>query len=364
MDEKLIINNLSGNHYQRIMDMAENADTLYIVSPFLMESFDTFFCKLKETGVKNIHLVTTLKDNSVDLFRKAIALDSFRTLCVDNGIKFEIYNDKKLHGKIYVASKNGIYTCGMLTSANFTESGLNRKHEWGLWVDDPQTLKTLIKEVFSVCSKPLSSDNISGIINKVDNYLKTNVEPEQPKLDLSVSEFLDSSITVSDKRYFIKPVGYTGHPFPETERLDSSVATLEFSKRKPRAIRVGDILICYAVGSTKLLGLFEVTTPPTFSGNDEERWPWLVQAKNLCPAYSENWTLYNNTLSKVKDEFTVDAPITYSGGKTLGALQYGSDKIRLTKCFADHLIQIIERDAKSACSDFDLSKLDDPVIEK
>jgi HKD family nuclease len=341
----IINNNLPGNHYQRIIDIAKCADTLYIVSPFLMESFDTFFCEFKDNGIniKNIHLITTLKDNSMDLLRKANTLHSFCSLCLKNSIQSNIYIDNKLHGKIYVASKNGAYVCGMLTSANFTESGLNYNHEWGLWIDDPKILEILMKEVFEVCSQPLSEERITNIIEKVDKYFENKQEPEQPKPDLSISEFIDFNISVSNKRYFIKPIGSSEEPYPETSKLDNGIIKLHFSKRKPRAVREGDILICYAVGSTKLLGYFEVTTPPAFLGNDDDRWPWYVKAKNLCPSYSEKWTIYNNTLASVQEKFTNGAPITYIGGKTLGSLNYGSDKIRLTECFAKYLIHIIEQ---------------------
>ena len=348
-----IINNLIGNHYQRLIDIAKNGDILYIVSPFLMEAFDTLFFEFKDMGIRDIHLITTLKNGDIDLIRKANSLHSFCRLCIDNGIKYHIYIDNDLHGKFYMSSKNDEYTCGMLTSANFTDSGLNHKHEWGIWIDDSSVLETLIKEVLGVCSLPLSYDGIVGIIDKVDNYTRNIPEPPQSKLELSVDEFIDfgndESIhprtIASDVRYFIKPVGHSESPYPESSRLDSYVATMRFSNRKPRAVRVGDILICYAVGSTKLLGYFEVLTTPVFSNDTDDRWPWSVQAKNLCPIYSENWAQRNNTLSRVKDKFNIDTPITFHGGKTLGALNFGADKIRLTQQFADHLIKTIEQDA-------------------
>jgi len=326
-----------------------------------MESFDTLFCEFKDMSIKKIHLITTLKNNDMDLLRKANALHSFCSLCVESNIQFDIYIDNKLHGKIYVAAQNGAYTCGVLTSANFTESGLNHNHEWGVWIDSPQALETLIKEVFEVCSKPLSKESISGIIRKVDSYFKTKPEPTQLKPDLSIDEFIDFNLNVPNKRYFLKPVGYMESPFPENEKLDSDIAALHFSKRKPSAVRVGDVLICYAVGSAKLLGYFEVITEPAYSGNDDDRWPWRVQAKNCCPAYSENWMSFDNRLSTVKDKYIAEAPITYNGGKTLGALNFGADKIRLTEQFADHLIRIIEQDSKNIS--FDMSGLDYPIIE-
>lgn len=345
-----IINNLSGNHFQRLIGIARNSDTLHMVSPFLMESFDQLFDELKDSGVKHIHLVTTLKSNDMDLLRKANALHSFCSGCVLNGIQYQVYVDNKLHGKIYIASKNGAPTFGILTSANLTESGLNRNHEWGLWLDDPKIMRELLNQVFSVCSQPLSEEDIQGVIEKVDQYLKTRAEPERPKLDLSVSEFIHypQASEESDIRYFIKPLGTQEHPHPETHTLSSEEEWLRFAKRKPRAVRVGDILICYAVGTAKLLGYFEVTGPPFFLDKEGERWPWSVQAKNLCPAYSEHWARHNNTVTGCRNLLPADEAVTYVGGKTLGALNYGSDKIRITERFAKHLIGIIDKAAESA----------------
>jgi len=43
-------------------------------------------------------------------------------------------------------------------------------------------------------------------------------------------------------------------PFSEIKRLSPNIQNLHFSKRKPSSsVREGDILICYAVGTTKLL---------------------------------------------------------------------------------------------------------------
>ena len=344
MNEIGIINNLSSNHYQHILGISENADTLYIISPFLMESFDTILSELRDMSIKHIHLVTTLKNNDMDLLRKANALHSFCSLCAHSNIKFNVYIDNKLHGKIYATSKDGVFTGGIITSANFTDSGLNRNHEWGVRINGSDVLKTLIDEVFSVCSKPISHTSISGIIKKVDDYFKTKQEPNIPKLDLTLDEFIDfgteiaASDNSSDIRYFIKPRGSADSPYQISNKIDPDIVTLEFARRKPRAVRIGDILICYAVGVTNLLGYFEVLTEPELTGDEDDRWPWTVQAKNLCPAYSDNWYSHNNTLPGARDKFTADDPITYNGGKTLGALNYGSDKIRLSERFARHLI--------------------------
>lgn len=363
MNSIQIVNNLSQNHFHEVINMARSGDTFYIISPFLMESFDTVFCEFNNSSIKNIHLVTTLKSNDIDLLRKANALHSFCSLCVRNDIKFQIYIDNKLHGKIYAASKNGNFIGGIVSSANFTESGLNNNHEWGIQISDSCTIEKLIKEVFQVCSKPLNKTSISSIIKKVDDYFKTGPELIETNLQLSVDEFIDFDMRIPDKRYFLKPVGSTEAPFPTNRTLDSDIATLHFSKRKPQAVRVGDILICYAVGTTKLLGYFEVITAPVFSGNDQDRWPWIIQGKNLCPEYSDHWTEYNNTLSTVKDQFTANRPITYVGGNTLGSLNFGSDKVRLSTDFATHLIHTITKSIKNTFSPLNMSNLSPLVSE-
>ena len=205
-------------------------------------------------------------------------------------------------------------------------------------------------EVFSVCSKPISDENLSNIIKRVDEYSKSKPTLEQLKLDLSISEFIDYDTEIIDRRYFIKPLGHSAGHYPDNATPSNNVDVVSFSKKRPRSVRVGDVLICYAVGSQKLLGYFEVITQPAFSGNDDDRWPWSVQVKNLCPSYSEKWMIFNNTLARIKSEYAVDAPLTYIGSKTLGALSFGADRIQLDERFANYLISIIERDAKQEMS--------------
>ena len=202
MSEKSIINNLTGNHYQRIMEIAKNADTLYIVSPFLMKSFSKFFGEIKKTGITNIHLVTTLKDNDENLVNKAKTLRSLSRLCKKHNVQLYVYRDNKLHGKIYVASKDSVYINGILTSANFTESGLKHNHEWGVQIDDSGILETLMEEVFKVCDeggKPLSDESIDNFIKYMNVRLDSNPElGKSKKVDLPVNHLIEYQTTATD----------------------------------------------------------------------------------------------------------------------------------------------------------------------
>ncbi|MCP1312493.1 ATP-binding protein [Paenibacillus tyrfis] len=120
----------------------------------------------------------------------------------------------------------------------------------------------------------------------------------------------------------------------------SGIEKMHFARR-PNPVRIGDILICYGVGTTKLLGYFEVVSDP-YIWDSTSRWSWELEAKNLCPEYSESWVTFDITTSSIVASYDHVHPVTNVGGKTLGALQYGWDRIQLSDEFARHVIELIE----------------------
>lgn len=339
-----ILNNIHSNHYSDIKDILVNADELKIVSPFLMESFDDFFALLNGTDIRHISLTTTLKDNDTDLLKKSNALYSFCLNCKKNDITYSVYIDNELHGKIYIASKSGKPLQGIVTSANFTNAGLKTNHEWGILIDDSHQLIQLIKEVQSVEKSSLSTSELEEVIKKIDAFSKMYPVQKEPIIGLTVSDiFKKKHAVTSDKRYFIKPVGVSDDPFTEKRRLSTDIQELHFSKKRPASVRKGDVLICYGVGTRKLLGYFEVVEGPYYLEGTSSRWPWEVKGKNLCPAYSQRWNTFENTLSSIQSTYHYEAPITKNNkGNNLNGLRRGLDKIQLTEEFASHVINIIE----------------------
>ena len=340
-----ILNNLMLDHYKHIMDILDGADELHIISPFLTEDFEQYFEEFKNKGINKITLITKLRNNDSDLFLKADALDSFTLCCKKANIEYQIREDNSLHGKIYIVSKNGNPLRGIITSANFTERGLKINHEWGVQVDDVAELTNLLRDINGVCSKVISDETIQQIINKIRAHPKFNNHKNNDKIDLDVSEYIyhDSEKTIDNRKYFIKPVGWAEDPFTYDKVVESGIGTQRFSRRRPRAVEIGDILICYGVGTQKLLGYFEVLENPVNNEIPEDRWPWSVAVKNLSPNYSVRWNDFDNSISSIQASFDSNFPLTYVGGKTLGALQYGADKIRLSSEFAQHLISLIDK---------------------
>lgn len=343
-----ILNNIDSRHFDELKKLVDVSDELHIVSPFLMESFDVFFDEIIATSeVKRIVLITTLKDNDPELLRKANSLHSFLINCVTHSIAFRVHVDNKLHGKIYIVHKDGIPVRGIITSANFTDSGLNKNHEWGVLIEDQESLKKVIADISSVSSHALTHEELQGVIEMIDNYAKNAAAPQVPKFDLEVGHLYKKKTLElkSDVRYFIKPVGYSDRPFSTTRTLNSGIEKMHFARR-PNPVRIGDILICYGVGTTKLLGYFEVVSDP-YVWDSTSRWSWELEAKNFCPEYSKSWVTFDNTTSSIVASYDHVHPVTNVGGKTLGALQYGWDRIQLSNEFAKHVIELIEGSVKS-----------------
>jgi phosphatidylserine/phosphatidylglycerophosphate/cardiolipin synthase-like enzyme len=248
-----ILNNINSSHFNEMKDLVRDADELYIISPFLMESFDVFFDEIAApSGVKRIVLVTTLRDNDPDLLKKANSLYSFSVNCLTRTIAFRVHVDNKLHGKIYIASKDGNPIRGIVTSANFTDRGLNHNHEWGVQIDDPAPLKQIIADISNVSSHVLTHEELHNVIVKIDSFTQNAGVPKSLKISLEINNLIKHKVpeNKSDVRYFIKPVGFSDEPFEPSRKLSSDIEVMHFSKRRPNSVRVGDILICYGVGTT------------------------------------------------------------------------------------------------------------------
>ena len=271
-----IIDNINTTHNLSILSMLSTADHMILVSPFLTEDFDEFIHDIAKLGVKSILLVTTIQDNSADLFKKANSLYSFCFSCVQNKIDLEVRVDNKLHGKIYIAVKNGVPYGGIITSANFTDRGLSHSHEWGIEINDSIALQKIIDDLMKVCTAPLSVQEIESIVKSIDDYLKDNPQAKEPKLSLDVTQHIKGKLKnpepekpaiemiefPEDTRFFIKPLGAKETPFEPTRVISDTTTEIGFSNRRPNQLRVGDILICYGVGVKKLLGYFRITTEP------------------------------------------------------------------------------------------------------
>ena len=121
-------------------------------------------------------------------------------------------------------------------------------------------------------------------------------------------------------------------------------------------MRKGDILITTAVGAGSLLSYFKVTGGLQHVTEEEirreewkERWPWYMEGRNQSPKFGSQWWIHNIRRQDALNEFKEKYPgiaVTYAGGFSLGTLNMGNDKVRITKEFGDFLISKIENSIK------------------
>ena len=76
----------------------------------------------------------------------------------------------------------------------------------------------------------------------------------------------------------------------------------------------------------------------------KERWPWYLEGRNQSQSFGSKWWVFNIQRNVVLDEYLVskpNTPVTQAGGFSLGTLNMGNDKVRITKEFGDFLIDKI-----------------------
>ena len=352
-----IINNLStaDNHFTRLKELFNESDSVVLTSPYLMSDFVDFLGKVATSTTKKIHLVTTLIPKSIDQIKKITSLVS---LIEFPGIKkgqlqCQISLNNKLHGKIYIFKRDEDYISAIVSSANFTDSGLSRNHEWGIEIFDKLEISKLEKTILdSVEFESLSFEEIYALQAKTNEFLAQQPQAKVPEIELDLVNMLESPSWAKDLddtiAYWLKPIGLSENPIKKGELFDKLELMVNFSKRKPREVKPNDILILYGVGIKKILSIYRATSYPTHVTTQQieeadwhKRWPWYVTGHNLTQSFGRNWWLYNLDIYALVDQYLAANPqftITASGGKSLGGFNFGHDKLKLAPDFAKFVL--------------------------
>lgn len=355
-----LINNLSStdNHLTRLKQLFGDSDTVILTSPFLMSDFADFFGEINFSQLNKFHLVTTLSPKSFDQIKKISSLASLVDFpdIRDKKVNCQISLNNKLHGKIYIFKKSDNYISAIISSANFTESGLFRNHEWGVEISDKEEIESLEKSIIdSIEFSNLTIDEIHSMQQAANEFLERQPQTEARDIDLNLTDLLKSSnwtFRLDNKiNYWLKPIGVTGDPIKEGDPysiVNVGKGDLNFSKLRPTGVSPNDILIAYGVGTTKILSIYRVTSFPEYVTKEDiqkvdwfERWPWYVNGENLTPIFGGNWWKHNLQINGLREQFlkaNMSGAITAVGGKTLGGLNFGKDKLKLSHDFAKFII--------------------------
>jgi len=320
-----------------------------------MTDFADFLGEISISTIQKIQLVTTLKPKSFDQIRKVSSLISLIEFpdIKDGRVQCQISLNNKLHGKIYIFGKEGGHLSAIVSSANFTASGLSRNHEWGIEISDKNKIAELEKSILdNIEFENLSFDDIYAMQENTNDFLAKQPKTEEREIDLDLTDLLSSPSWITELdgtiEYWLKPIGVTDSPVEEGRLFNELETMLNFSILRPNGVKPNNILIAYGVGTTKILAIYRVTSFPQHVTEEQiqetdwlERWPWYVTGHNLTPSFGSNWWVHNLYINTLKDEYLTvnpDEPITAVGGQTLGGLNYGKDKLKLSPDFARFII--------------------------
>lgn len=334
---QLINNSSRPNHAERIHGLCKDADELVIASPFCFPNFDAFVSDIaKDDSIPKITFITTMKNE--EAVEKIDALLSFRKAMEEYGISWKIRIDNTLHGKVYVFKKSDIPFAAIITSANLTQHGLTQNHEWGCLIKDAKAIDGVEKQLLTDADIELTSEKLSLIKERADKARKEGWKKEKSR-EILIDDILCQPTIPSGARYFIKPIGSIDNKV----RLltDKDFKEQHFAKR-PSAVRIGDILITYAVGARTIVSVFQVTSTANKTNIPNDRWPWYVEVKNLTERLGETWAEKNLMVTDMARQYAekYNKPVTQRGGYNLNGLRRGNDKIQLTNEFGRYLFGI------------------------
>lgn len=137
-------------------------DEVLLCAPFIKKDIIQNILKNKKNTTKLIVITTC---NISSFIRKASDIEAIEVL-LDKGIK--VYNHQHLHAKVYS------FDCekAIITSANLTYSGMNKNYEYGILVDDKETVFSIDDDL-----QCLVDDNLSGEFTKESIlFIKEQIE--------------------------------------------------------------------------------------------------------------------------------------------------------------------------------------------
>lgn len=339
----MVIDNKSTSHFDQVQKLISKSDEMVVVSPFMSTDLLALLDRLALSSyVRKLTLVTVLRAYKQSLINGPI-LYNLSWYCAEKGIQLKVYVDECLHSKIYLFRKNGKASSAIITSANFTIKGLLSNHETGVLLSDKVQMEPLEKSILKGCRR-VSEDELERVNTAATRFKEKHGSPAAEKEKFDPYKYLDEEKQqpqfYPNRTVYIKPVGDKDNHFTEDMRIGEN---LHFSKLRPH-VQIGDILICYGVGTQYILGYFEVASAPMYDESNE-RWPWYVIGKNLSPRYHEQFWTTGLNLHGVVAEFNEQYPgeaVSATGHTNLNAVMHGKDKIRLAPSFAQYLMGLID----------------------
>ena len=350
-----VVNNCRGNHIEEVKELLANSNKALIVSPFISL---TVIDKMKNwltSGFHELTLITTLKEKNPDQLRKVPVLIELFRLKKTRGFHLAVKIDNQLHGKVYIGMRDENFTGAIVTSANFTDNGLENNHEWGIFFNDQKEISNIHQQIVKDASLELTEKALM----KMKQWIEENQveDVKSPTVDVSFIDMIEKPIVnKASLTYWLKPLGRDHKPVPDTAFYGDARHLITFSKRgRPTGIKEGHVVIAYSIITMQLISVFvagddkdrgELTQ---FSIPGDEKWPYYIWCDNETSQYGANWPKMELTLHTLREEFQRQQPAStvLPSGNKLKALQWGSDHVKATPEFGKFVVEKMKERMKS-----------------
>lgn len=347
-----VVNNEKGNHLEEVKDLLANSNEVTIASPFISLPAIKKIENWLKSGFQGLTLVTTLKEKDPDQLKKVLVLEELFQLKKSRSFRLTVRIDNQLHGKVYIGKKDVNYIGAIVSSANFTENGLENNHEWGIFIKDQIAISDIHLQIMNDASIELSEKDLAKMRQWMDDNSKEDVK--SPTIDVSFIDMIDRPvIAATGITYWLKPLGRDHKPVPDTAFYGDARHMITFSKRgRPNGIKEGHIVIAYSIITMQLISVFVAGDNNDrgelveFPVPGDEQWPYYIWCKNETPQYGANWPKMELTLHSLREDFLRQYPksTVLPSGNKLNALQWGSDHVKATPEFGEFVVEkMIER---------------------
>lgn len=348
MSFNIISNDESGNHFDWLRKYATQADTLILVSPFLSPSIGDMVKEIP--SIKRIVLYSNL--DGFDMARETIhAIYNLYVFCQDK-ISLSVYCNNKLHGKVYLLYNKCEPKGFFVTSGNFTENGLKKNQEYGVFIDDAMMQNNLLDRI---CEEEYDKITFDEVIQMENEAKIFEAKHKMTKTPVFKAEKFKKKSSKTGTRYFLKMLGSVKNPYEKERNLkrDNPIGISEksYNEFKDRLPRRNDIFICHGAGrgNACIVGYCRLITdiPIKEKRYEGDKWNYKYYIEDLKPQYSIDWYNYRQIMNtnKICKEFIdyklPNQTITPSGD-SLGDIKCGRGLIELTEDFAMFIISKVE----------------------
>ena len=343
MGTMLLCNEGDFNHYNVLVKYAAMADRMVIISPFLSPDMPGLLAGMP--SIKRIELYTNL--DGYGMASSVISsINGLYEYGREQGIDIVVKYNDHLHGKAYLLYEGTESRGFLITSGNFTDNGLKHNHEYGVFLDNESLQIKLTDQISGLSWMGLSFKDVISLNKKAEEFMKEHTEAKQPVF--KVCDYISSrrKIMPDSCKYFVKPLGNADRPVNRGYTIidDNYIG---FSGERSD-ISEGDFFVCHAVKTGNVLGICQVLGNVQKESTDFEgdRWNYKFMTECITEEYSTHWWDYDLKTFQLVREFNKsrkqEEHVTSRGTDSLGALQFGSQAVRVTREFVQFILDKIE----------------------